>query len=106
MGELWFLQRFRSVLLESFEEARRIPIEDLNATVLEQLRKAERYGLVSEQQAATFVMTAWLLGSDFDMLFPAVRERLSDPRLSQRTKAKWLEAFAERLLSALEDSEN
>ncbi len=104
LGESRFRDRFRALLKECFEDARSISPDDLNAAISSQLKKAERYGLTSEQPAATYIMSAWLLGSDFDARFPAVGERLADENTSQADKAKWLETFTTTLLDSLEHS--
>jgi len=97
-----FVDRFRALLHERFEQAKDVPRDELDAAIAHQLSKAEYYGLTSEQSAATFVMSAWLLGPDFDTEFPALNERLTNQRLSEHEKAKWLEVFTVGLLDALE----
>jgi len=103
LGERSFAQRFREVLVEAYPaRAGRIPPSELEAQILKQARNAEEYGLLSEQPVATFVMTAWLLGPDFDEKIPAVQEQLSSNRLTENEKAEWLERFSVLLLQTLE----
>jgi hypothetical protein len=103
LGEQSFVDRFRSLLRETFpEETHAIPNREMDTRILTEVHNAADYGLVSEQSAATFVMAAWLLGPGFDTKFPAVNDRLTSPRLSEAQKASWLEAFSISLLKALE----
>lgn len=57
--------RIADFLQEQFDNARRVPQEDLLPVIHEQVVKARDYGLVTEQQIATYVTTAWLLGREF-----------------------------------------
>jgi len=102
MGEALFVERFRSLLQESFEKARGLSRDELDPVILDQLHRAAGYGLVSEQPAATFVMAAWLLGPGFDTVLPGVRDRLTDSNLSESQKGVWLEAYTAEFLNALE----
>ncbi|MGA2137149.1 MAG: hypothetical protein ABSH50_33075 [Bryobacteraceae bacterium] len=103
LGEQSFTDRIRGTLTELFpEQTRQIPPASLDAQILKEVRNAAGYGLVSEQAAATFVMTAWLLGPGFDKKFPAVQEYLTNRRRSESEKAKWLEAFSVCLLQTLQ----
>jgi hypothetical protein len=102
MGELSFLERLRSVLRESFPEAvRAIPGAELDAEILRLVHRAEAYGLKSEQSAAIFVTTAWMLGRDFDTRFEDVQTTLKSTGLTQSQKSSWLQSFSLELLKAL-----
>jgi len=102
MGEVSFVERLRSVLLESFpEQVRAIPATELNAEILRQARRAETYGMTSETSAATFVVTAWMLGLDFDTRFEDVQHTLTSTWLTQDQKSNWLQQFSVKLLEAL-----
>ena len=59
----------------------------------EQTLLARRHGLEDERSAATFALTAWLLGKDFDRSMAALTRILESDRLSPRPKAQALEDF-------------
>jgi hypothetical protein len=48
-----------------------------------------------------FIVTAWLLGLDFDTRLPAMREILAEPRLSSTQKMDAIEALTTTVLNGL-----
>jgi hypothetical protein len=68
--------------------------------IREQLAKARGYGLLTEQQIATYVTSAWLLGTDFDRQFPAVQEVLAS-HAPPNDKGDWLERFTKDLFEQM-----
>jgi len=66
-----------------------------------QIAKARGYGLLTEQQIATYVTSAWLLGGDFDQEFLAANEMLGS-NVPPDDKSDWLERFSEELFHRLE----
>jgi hypothetical protein len=65
-----------------------------------QIVKARGYGLITEQQIAVYVTSAWLLGGDFDNAFPAAKEMLNSSVMADH-KSDWLEHFTEKLFERL-----
>jgi hypothetical protein len=106
LGKLTFIRRIRELICEQFQEARSIPRHEFNPEIFRQLKRAEKYGLQSEHGAATYVMTAWLLGPQFDEKFPAAQERLKDPETPEAQKVLWLQTFSVNLLDALQKTGN
>jgi hypothetical protein len=103
LGEQSFVDRFRALLRETYpEQARTIPARALDDEIRRQVRVAAGYGIVSEQAAAVFLMTAWILGPGFDTKYPAVSTQLKSGRLDEQQKARWLESFTVALLKVLE----
>lgn len=70
-----------------------------------QCARAASYGLVSEFDVARYVVTAWMLGADFDEQLPAVRELLVAPNLTATQKSEALELVANALLTELAQSQ-
>lgn len=89
-------------LREHFEDTKAMPAPELEGSVDLCLAKAERYGLDSGQDAATFAVTAYLMGMDFDREFPAATDVLLSPVLASPDKAEWLREWTEELFRALE----
>jgi hypothetical protein len=102
VAEADFVGRAATFLIESFPEAANLPAEELVAAVGRQIDKAKGYGLASERQAAAYLISAWLLGEDFDSRFPAARIALSVTDMSADEKAKWLEEWTVELFRTLE----
>lgn len=67
----------------------------------EQCAKARSYGLKSELEIGRYVISAWLLGSDFDERFPSINEYLRTTRLTPSQKAEAIERIATAVLSEL-----
>jgi len=84
-----FLLRVRQFIQE---ETQRVPQEDVLADLFD---RASRYGLVSEQQFAGYIVLAW----QFGVIPPAsdphwIAEVMSSPRLPPETKVETLFARA------------
>jgi hypothetical protein len=71
------------------------------AQLREQHKRANAYGLTSELEVARYVITAWLLGADFNERFPAMKEVLETQALSPAQKGDALERIASTLLGEL-----
>lgn len=102
LADARFLDRLVGILAESDPgagEALRTP--EGKRILRQQYDKALTYGLVTELDAARYVITAWLLGTDFDTRFPAMREILGEPRLSPSQKAEAIERVSTALLQTL-----
>ena len=69
----------------------------------EQCRKARTYGLISELDVAKYVVSAWLLGQDFDERFPAIQEFLRTDRLEPSQKAEAIERITMSVLVELDE---
>jgi hypothetical protein len=89
-------------LRENFDDAKTMPSLELEGSVDLCIAKAERYGLNTGQDAATFTVTAYLLGLDFDSEFPAATSVLLSPVLVSADKAEWLREWTEELFRTLE----
>ena len=97
------LDRIVDILCATHPDARPQLISEPGRRVLrEQYGKANGYGLSSELDAARYVITAWLLGTDFDTRFPAMQEILRDASLSPERKADSIEGFSVTLLETLQ----
>ncbi len=88
IGEARFQQRLVDLLLESVPDSRGVIETAEGRKVLgEQCAKARRYGMAAELDVASYVITAWLLGLDFDTRFPAMSEVLSSDQMTPSQKA-------------------
>lgn len=67
----------------------------------EQYARAQAHGLCSELEIGIYLVTAWLLGTDFDTRFPAMAEILAAPGLSAARKAEAIERVATAYLETL-----
>ncbi|MGI9067366.1 MAG: hypothetical protein ACR2HX_13325 [Pyrinomonadaceae bacterium] len=97
-----FVERVAEYLREQFPEVEDEPREEFMAAIHQQTNNAGAYGLITEQQIATYVTCAWLLGLDFDLEFPAAQEVLNSDQYSPEGKREWLAEWTEALFAALE----
>jgi hypothetical protein len=98
-------RRFEARVAEAIGEhdaTARAELESAEGRVVlrQQCAAARRYGLLADLDVARYVVTAWLLGTDFDQRFPAMQQLLASPRLRPRQKADAIEQVA---LAALQD---
>jgi len=71
------------------------------AELRRQCAKARRFGMQAELDIARYVITAWLLGPDFDERFPAMAEILGSDRISASQKAEAIERVSVAVLTEL-----
>jgi len=98
-----FLDRLVDFLQSEYDEAKKVSPDDLRPIVEQQIKNAQKYGLVTEQQAAIYVITAWLMGEKFDVEFDAPREVLPSHLYTPDDKAEWLSQWTEAVFLALEE---
>lgn len=102
LGRASYLRRLIALIREHFPgHADGIDDEMLEQGLWEQTLLARRHGLEDERSAATFALTAWLLGKDFDRSMAALTRILESDRLSPTAKAQALEDFTLLLFSIL-----
>ncbi len=105
LGEGHFVNKLRGILLEGANDPAATRAELVSpqgeAALRAQIAAARRHGMASELDIARYVITAWLLGPDFDTRFPAMAEVLASDRLTRSQKAEALERITETLLATL-----
>jgi hypothetical protein len=105
LGRRGFEQRLMKLIRDAYPaESAAVSDSDLARQIWTQVVRARRYGLTDDQSAATFVMTAWLMGIDFDLRVPAITQILNAPELSARSKSQALADFTQVLFARLEAS--
>ncbi|PYP91717.1 MAG: hypothetical protein DMG65_06635 [Candidatus Angelobacter sp. Gp1-AA117] len=96
MRLLYFLQ-------DQFPDAAEHEQATLREGIRGQIAKARSYGFLTERQIAAYVISAWLLGEDFDHEFPAVQQILR-PGLTPVEKSTQLEQFTRDIFDQLKRS--
>ncbi|MBL8484763.1 MAG: hypothetical protein JNJ60_21390 [Rhodocyclaceae bacterium] len=97
-----FLDRVVGVLERAYPDSS----EDLHssatrAALRDLYEKSQRYGFSSELDIARYLITAWLLGVDFDTRFPAMAQILAAPSMTASQKADAIERVTTTLLDLL-----
>ena len=105
MGQEEFGVRMAALLAEQFSDAAELCRDELLTGVREQVVRAQRYGFLAEQDVAVYVLTAWLLGEDFDKELPAAEQILNSGDAPE-VRATRLEEWTQALFSALEEEDS
>ena len=95
-----FRRRMRDLLRQHFADARAMSARKLDAAISRQTRAARSHGLWTERQLAVYILTAFLLGEEFDTRFPAAGSVL-DSTLPPDAKVGWLEQWSKEILHTL-----
>lgn len=107
LGRSSYLDRLVELIRSHFpRQAGSMDDEALALALWEETELARSYGLEDEHSAATFALTAWLLGRGFDHRIPALAQILNSDELSPGRKARALEDFTRLLFSILEGKQS
>lgn len=97
-----FLDRVADVIATGDPTApRALRTPDGRAALRDQYDKALAHGMTTELDCGRYIVTAWLLGPDFDSRLPAMAEILAEPRLTPTAKADALERVTGALFAIL-----
>lgn len=103
IAEARFKQRLSDLLLESLPDSRGvIDTPQGQKTLTEQCSKARSYGMRAELDIANYIITAWMLGIDFDSRFTAIKEILAKPELTASQKTALITQVTSVLLTELQ----
>jgi hypothetical protein len=94
-----------ALLHEAFPESRSEPAAELYKGVRGVMQKAVAYGIDNEGDLGIYVITAYILGGDFDEEVPEAGAFLRNPRYTSHQKAAQLESWAQQAVEALENDE-
>ena len=100
IGNRHLENQIREILLTHFPDAAAVPDAEMARSIRRQISQAERYGFITHQDIATYVISAWLLGEDFDTSFPAAQRILmgqEDAEERSTQLAIWTTAIFEAL---------
>lgn len=100
-------RRFERRLVNAIARADPTALEGLDTPqgmvmLRQQCAKARAVGMSAEIDIARYVVTAWLMGPDFDTRFPAMTEVLSAARLTGSQKADGIERICTAVLFELD----
>jgi hypothetical protein len=102
-GEAASIDKVSSLLIEADPKAATALASPEGKKILrQQFEKAQGYGLTSELDIGRYLITAWLMGLDFDTRFPAMQEILTAPRGSSEQKAEAIEKVSIALFKTLQ----
>ena len=90
---------------ETFPKSKAEPAAELYKGVRGVMQKAVIYGIDNPEDLATYVITAYILGGDFDEEVPEAGAFLRNPRYTSHQKAAQLESWAQQAVEALENDD-
>lgn len=97
-----FLDRVTAILADSYPESRGgLAGGDTREVMRAMYAKAHGYGFSVELDLARYIITAWILGTDFDTRYPAVAELLALQTLSPAQKSEAMEQMTTTLMEML-----
>ena len=103
IAESRFRQRLSDLLLESMPDSRGvIDTPEGQQSLTEQCANARSYGMRTELDIANYVITAWLMGRDFDTRFPAMKEILASLELTPTQKSSLITQVSSVVLCELQ----
>ncbi len=88
---------------ETFPESKSEPAAERYRGIRGVMQKAVAYGIDNETDLATYVLTSYILGGDFDEAVAEVGAFLRSPRYTSRQKAAQMESWAQQAVEALEN---
>lgn len=95
--------RVAGFLQQQFPEAKNQNQQQLAEEIMPILKKAESFGMETEQEYVIFVLAATYLGRDFDEALPEAHEILSDDTLLSSEKAEQLEKLTLAIIGYIEE---
>jgi hypothetical protein len=104
LGDTIFAERMRCFLNQHFPESQGIASDELEQVILDLTERAAYYKLVLETHVAPFVVSAWLMGLNFDEKFISVKDVLGNLDMDSSAKAEWIWHWLQASLGILEDS--
>ena len=106
LAELRFERRLTQILIDADPRAEEaLSTEDGRTVLRGQCAKARGYGLTTEIEIARYVITAWLMGLEFDTRFPAMAEILNSEELTPAQKAEAIERLTSKVLFDLREGQ-
>jgi hypothetical protein len=102
MANSVFCDSILQILIEHYpEDAAVLNSADTKQVIREQVAKAEYYGIETELDVGRYVLTAWLMGRDFDTKFPTMNTILVSVTATAAQKMDAIEQIAESIFNTL-----
>ena len=99
-----FLDRVTAILADSYPGSRAgLASGDTREVMRAMYAKARGHGFTVELDLARYIITAWILGIDFDTRYPAMAELLALQTLSPAQKSEAVEQMTTTLMEMLNE---
>jgi len=95
-----FCKKIDIFLRDNFENAKESKPGSLDIAIENQIKKAQKYGMSTERQIITYVLTAWILGESFDK-FNSPSFVLNSNDYSPEDRRLWLINWVVNLCSCI-----
>jgi len=94
-----FVDRLIDLFANRYPRIKEVPRDEMRRFVREQMARAEGYGFELEPDFGAYVLTAWVLGPEFDRQYAPVQAVLNSPAYSRDEKREWLMTWTYELLA-------
>ncbi|MCW3105922.1 MAG: hypothetical protein JWQ09_428 [Segetibacter sp.] len=102
-GREEFIKSMAKLLCSEDEDIKNIPKQELYDYILKLIKKSNKYKFTLNSSIASFIVTAFSLGENFDVDFEAAREILTSVS-NEEEKGQKLQELVINIFSALENS--
>lgn len=98
-----FIIKTGDVLRSEFEEIKDIPDDELYKIISYQISKATHYGFTSNTTITSYIISALVMGENFDTEFSRAKQILKDD-LSEEEKIEQIENWITDIFDALDNN--
>jgi hypothetical protein len=98
-----FIHKMMKLLRKDYEDIRKMPLQELHDDILAQITKANKYGFHLNSSLATYIVSSFAMGENFDNDFQGAKEILLAD-LHEIERSKNLENWVNVIFTTLENS--
>ncbi len=100
-----FIKRIIALLRTEFESASEIPDDEFKVAITNQIEMANQYGIQIQSNIAKYIITAFLMGEEFDKNFEGARKILENNSFDENEKIASLEEWTLQVFEVLESKQ-
>jgi hypothetical protein len=98
-----FISNLSEILRDELDEIKKMDVDELRNDIIKQIKKANFYGFTLNSTVASYVISAFLMGENFDIDFKAASDILHKS-IKQNEKIRRLEDWVHTIFSAFENN--
>jgi len=102
-GKEDFINKIMDFLRSEIEDVKKMDDLDLRKEIDNQILKANRYGFCLNSTVASYIISAFLMGENFDTDFKVATEILNE-KTNEEVKCKKIEEWVFEIFTTLEDN--
>lgn len=95
-----FKDNLKSMMMDDFpDHIDIIESQQFYETMDYLIEKAKKHGFENPIHWSIFILSAWVLGIDFDEEYSPIKKKFKDSNLTSQQKIEWLEIYTDILLN-------